>query len=143
MDKNGLKMFGLVAYLCEGTKLRKDNRYKNTYLYVIEFTNSDPELMKLFIKFMRQELDVDENKIKCQIAIYDDIKTKEIEYFWSNYLEVPICNFNKTIIFKPKNLGNKMNLRGTCKLRYYGKKTFLKLNELIVDHIGNESSLIK
>ena len=143
MDKNDLMMFGLVAYLCEGTKLRKDNRYKNTYLYVIEFTNSNPELMKLFIKFMRQELNIDEDKIKCQIAVYDDIKTKEIEIFWSNYLEIPIRNFNKTIIFKPKNLGNKMNLRGTCKLRYYGKNTFLKLNELIVDRIGNESSLIK
>jgi hypothetical protein len=143
MDKMSLRISGLVAYLCEGTKLRKDNRYKNTYLYVIEFTNSDPNLMKLFIKFMRQNLDIDENKIKCQVAIYDDINTKEIEKFWSNYLEIPICNFNKTIIFKPKNLGDKLNLRGTCKLRYYDKKTFFKLNELIVRYIGKESSLIK
>ena len=143
MDEEDLRIFGLTAYLCEGTKLRKDKRYKNTFLYAIEFTNSDPNLMKLFVKFMRQELDIDENKIKCQIAIYDDIKAKEIEEFWSNYLEISVCNFNKTIIFKPKNLENKKNLRGTCKLRYHDKKTFLKLNQLIINHIGNESSLIK
>jgi hypothetical protein len=143
MDKENLRIFGLTAYLCEGTKLRKDNRYKNTYLYVIEFTNSDPNLMKLFIDFMRQELEIDENKIKCQIAIYNDLKAEKIEKFWSNYLDIPICNFNKVIIFKPKNLGNKINLRGTCKLRYYSKNVFLKLNELVVNHIGNESSLIK
>jgi hypothetical protein len=88
-------------------------------------------------------LNIDENKIKCQIAIYNDIKEEDIKNFWSNCLEIPVCNFNKTIIFKPKNLENKINLRGTCKLRYHDKKTFLKLNELIVNHIGIESSLIK
>ena len=143
MDKSNLLISGLVSYLCEGTKLRKDMRYKNTFHYVIEFTNSDPNLMKLFVSFMRQELSIDENKIKCQIAVYNEGKIKEIENFWSKLLEIPICNFNKTIIFKPKNVGNKLNLKGTCKLRYHDKKSFLKLNEMIVNHIGIESSLIK
>lgn len=143
MDKMSLRISGLVAYLCEGTKLRKDLRYKNTYHYAIEFTNSDPNLIKLFIDFMRQELDVNENKIKCQISVYDDSKVKGTKTFWSNLTKIPLINFNKTVIFKPKNLKNKLSLLGTCKVRYHDKKTFLRLNELIVSHIGKESSLIK
>lgn len=111
MDKSNLLISGLVAYLCEGTKLRKDMRYKNTFHYVIEFTNSDPNLMNLFVSFMRQKLNIDQNKIKCQIAVYDEGKIKEIENFWSKLLDIPICNFNKTIIFKPKNVGNKLNFK--------------------------------
>lgn len=143
MDTGNLRLAGLVAYLCEGTKLRKDSRYKNTYHYVIEFTNSDPNLIKLFVDFMRQELDINETRVKCQVAVYDDLKIDEIELFWSKVTNIPLKNFNKTIIFKPKNLKNKLNLQGTCKIRYHDKQTFLRLNELITSYIGKESSLIK
>ena len=143
MDKDDLLTAGLVAYLCEGTKLRKDLRYKNTYHYAIEFTNSDPNLIKLFLDFLRQEIEIDENKLKCQLSIYDIQKINEIESFWSDLLKIPIKNFNKTYIFRPKNIKNKMLLRGTCKLRYHDKKSFLKLNELIIKNIGNQFNLVK
>ncbi len=143
MEKNSLMIAGLVAYLCEGTKLRKDKRYKNTFHYVIEFTNSDPNLIKIFINFMRQELNIDETKLRCQIAVYDGFKVKKTEKFWSRITKIPSNNFNKTIIFNPKILANKINLLGTCKVRYHDKATFLRLNKLIIDNIGIESSLIK
>lgn len=143
MDIDSLRLAGLVAYLCEGTKLRRDSRYKNTYHYVIEFTNSDPNLIKLFVDFMRQELDINEAKVKCQVAVYDDLKINETELFWSKITKIPLKNFNKTIIFKPKNLKNKLNLQGTCKVRYHDKQTFLRLNEMITSYIGKGSSLIK
>ena len=92
---------------------------------------------------MRQKLDIDESKFRCQIAVYDDFKIKKTERFWSKITKIPLDKFNKTIIFKPKILGSKINLLGTCKIRYHDKATFLRLNKLIVDHIGIESSLIK
>lgn len=136
-------MAGLIAYLCEGTKLRKNNKYKNTYYYSIEFTNSDPVLVKLFIEFLRKIIKIDEPKLKCQIFIYNDLIKEDLEGFWSKITGIKLNNFNKTIILRPKNMTNKLNLRGTCKLRYYNKNAFLKLNELIIKNIGVESNLIK
>jgi hypothetical protein len=143
VNKSNLLTAGLIAYLCEGTKLRKDPRYNNTYHYVIEFTNSDPNLIKLFLNFLRQEIGINENKLKCQLSIYDNQKMNEIEIFWSDLLKISLSNFNKTYIFKPKNIKNKMLLRGTCKLRYHDKKSFLKLNELIIENIGSQFNLVK
>lgn len=143
MEKRNLKIAGLMAYLCEGTKLRKNNRYKNTYYYTIEFTNSDPALIKLFTEFLRKIIKIDESKLKCQIFIYNDLIKEDLELLWSEFTGIKLSNFNKTIILKPKNMTNKLNLRGTCKLRYYNKNAFLKLNELIIKNIGTESNLIK
>jgi hypothetical protein len=143
MEKESLKIAGLIAYLCEGTKLRKNKRYKNTYYYAIEFTNSDPFLIKLFVEFLKTIIIVEESKLKCQIFIYNDLKKENLESFWSKVTGIQLNNFNKTIILRPKNMINKLNLRGTCKLRYYNKNAFLKLNELIIKNIGTESNLIK
>ncbi len=143
MELCNLKLIGLSIYLCEGTKLRKDKRYKNTYHHVIEFTNSDPVLIKLFAEFLRKIIKIDESKLKCQICIYNDLKKENLENFWSEITGIRIDNFNKTMIFNPKNIKNKLNLKGTCKLRYHDKSAFLKLNELIIKNIGTKSNLIK
>ena len=143
MTDDNLLVSGLVAYLCEGTKLRKDLRYKNTYHYAIEFTNSEPNLIKLFLDFLRRFIGLNENKLKCQLSIYNEQNKNEIELFWSDLLKIPIKNFNKTYIFKPKNIKNKMILRGTCKLRYHDKESFLKLNDLIIKNVGSQFNLIK
>jgi hypothetical protein len=143
VNKNNLLTAGLIAYLCEGTKLRKNNKYKNTYYYSIEFTNSDPFLIKLFVEFLRTIVIIKEPKLKCQIFIYNDLKKEDLESFWSKITGIKLSNFNKTIILKPKNMTNKLNLRGTCKLRYHDKSAFLKLNKLIIKNIGAELNLIK
>jgi hypothetical protein len=76
MTKRELRLLGAVLYLCEGTKLRKDPRYKNTYIYGIEFTNSNPEIIALFLKFMIRELEISQAKIKAQLFIQISMRKK-------------------------------------------------------------------
>ncbi|MCK4519488.1 MAG: hypothetical protein KAU12_05145 [Candidatus Omnitrophica bacterium] len=131
-SKKELSIIGVMLYICEGTKLRKDKRSnKNVYYWVIEFTNSDFRLIKLFLKFLRQIIKIDESKLKGQLFIYDDLDKHKIEKKWSNISAIPIERFNKTIIFKAKNGKYKPNPNGTFKIRYHSKETYAKLNSLI------------
>ena len=96
LTKRDLKIIGAVLYSCEGTKLRRDKRRKNEiYYWVIEFTNSNPKLIKLFTVFLRKIIKIEENKLKGQLIIYSDIQKKKLEEFWSKISGIPLFNFNK------------------------------------------------
>ena len=143
MNKTQLEFVGAALYKCEGTKLRKDKRFKNTYYYQIEFTNSDPYLMKLFLDFLRKILKIDENKLKCELFLYQDQKMAFVEKRWKVELGLKSTNFQKTIELKTKTTLFKPNPFGTCKLRYNSKECFLKLNEIIIKRLGIDANLIK
>lgn len=145
MNKTELELAGAILYKCEGTKLRKDKRYLNgnTFYYAIEFTNSDPELIKLFLEFLRKIIKIDESKIKCEIFGYPDLNIVKLENFWSKITKIPLANFQKTILIKRKNFKFKPNPWGTCKIRYSNKESYKRLNQVIINNLGNASSLIK
>ena len=78
--KKELEIIGTVLYGCEGTRLRRDKRrVNNVYHWVIEFTNTDPRLIKLFLLFMRKVLTIHEKKLKGQLFIYNDLDQDKVE----------------------------------------------------------------
>ncbi len=126
-----LSIIGAVLYSCEGTRLRRDKRRSNIYYWVIEFTNSNFSLVKLFLAFLRKVIKIDETRLKGQLFIYDDLKTRILEKKWSTISGIALSNFNKTIVFKSKNIKFKPNPNGTFKVRYHSKEAFLKLKEIL------------
>jgi hypothetical protein len=131
MTNKELRLAGALLYVCEGTKLRKDSRYNNTYIYAIEFTNSDPKIVSLFIRFMRDELEIEPSKIRGQLFIYPDLDQKALMRAWSRYTGIPVAQFQKVIMLKAKNSRFKPNPLGTFKVRYSSKEKFLKLQSII------------
>lgn len=130
---NTKKTIALTLWWCEGTKLRRDKRWKNAYLYPIEITNTDPKIIKIFTDFLREDLKVSESRLRGQIQVHEGDNLKKIENFWSSYLGLPKQQFNKTII-RPK--GNRFrNNNGTFKLRTYDKKLYLKLQALLENEL--------
>lgn len=131
-SRRELSIIGATLYSCEGTRLRRDNRRKNEiYYWVIEFTNSNPLLIALFLEFLRNIIGIEEDRLKGQLFAYDDLSIKDLEIFWSNCTKIPLANFNKTIVFKTKNGKFQPNPNGTFKIRYHSKKAFQKLDLLI------------
>ena len=133
MTTKELKIAGALLYACEGTKLRKDLRYKNTFIYAIEFTNSNPEIIGLFATFMEHILKIDPEKIKGQLFLYPDLDERIVMSTWSRKIGMPINKFQKVIMLKAKVSKFKPNPLGTCKLRYTNKEKFLKLQSIIDD----------
>ncbi len=124
-----LSIAGVMLYCCEGTKLRRDKRRKNNiYHWVIEFTNSNSNLVKLFLGFLRKIIKIDETRLKGQLFIYEDLSKKMLEDRWSKITGISLDNFNKTIVLRSKNFKYKPNPEGTFKIRYHSKEAFQKLN---------------
>jgi hypothetical protein len=131
MTKKELKIAGAILYACEGTKLRKDSRYKNTYLYSIEFTNSEPRIIRLFLRFMYEILGIDPAKVRGQLFLYPDLEQEVVRESWSAQTGIPLEQFQKIIMLKAKVSKFKPNPLGTFKVRYTKKADFLKLQSII------------
>jgi hypothetical protein len=131
MTDKELRLAGALLYVCEGTKLRKDPRYKNTYIYAIEFTNSEPQIVALFREFMVRILKIDPRKIKGQLFIYPDLNQNKVMLEWSRRTNIPLGQFQKVIMLKAKISKFKPNPLGTLKIRHSSKEKFLKLQSII------------
>lgn len=123
MDRR--KIIALTIWWCEGTKPRRDYRWKNAYLYPIEVINTDPKIVKVFLDYLRDDLKVLNTKLHGQIQIHEGDNQDHIETFWSKTLNIPRKQFNKTIVRKKGNKPGKN--KGTFKLRIYDKILYIKL----------------
>lgn len=128
-----LKNLGAALYACEGTKARRDYRTKNGYIYSIEFTNSDPNIIASFCLFLKKILKAEKDRIRGQLFFYPDLDEDYLKKFWSDVSGIPICQFQKSICLKQKEGKFKANQFGTFKIRYGNKKNFLLLQEMISD----------
>ena len=120
-----------MIYACEGTKLRRDFRGPNTYIYAVEVTNSTADVISVFARFLREVVGVDETKLRGQLFIYEEMNEKETIDYWSAISGIPTAQFQKTIVFKAKTGKFKPSKYGTFKLRYSNKKDFLLIQGMI------------
>jgi len=129
LSKRELNILGAALYVCEGAKLRVSNNGKKTYS--VEFTNNDPRLVKSFLKFLRTNIDVEEDRIKAQLFIYPDHDEQKTIGFWSEISQIPVSRFNKVIHLVQRSGRFKPSIYGTFKVRYHHKEHFLKLKGII------------
>ncbi|MEN9552027.1 MAG: hypothetical protein RI935_404 [Candidatus Parcubacteria bacterium] len=122
-----LYYIGLALYWGEGTK-------SGTTLV---FTNSDPDMMLLFVTFLRVICKIDEQRIKCLLHIHEGQKDKKLKDFLVKKLSIPVSSFYKTTIHKKGKSDSTKKLEfGTISLRYYDAS----LLESIMQHINNIKS---
>jgi hypothetical protein len=131
VNKKELKLAGVCLYLCEGTKLRRDPRYKNTFIYAIEFTNTNPAVISIFSRFLRDILQVPPLKLRGQVFSYPDLIAENLVNFWSGISGIPVEQFQKVIILKAKVSKFKPSQYGTFKIRCSSKEKFLELQSYI------------
>ncbi len=125
------QIVGLILWWTEGTRSRRDKRWKNAVSYPIEITNTDPEIIRIFLDFLRNDIGIIEERLKLQLQIHEDNDLKKCEKYWSGITKIPRSRFNKTII---RPLGKKRGkTEGTCKIRYTDKKTYYKLLGFLKD----------
>lgn len=125
MDSSFLKTVGVVLWWGEGSKSRPDKRWKNSVSYPIEMTNNEPLVIQIFLRYIREIIDIPEDRIKLQLQIHENDNKVELENFWSNITGIPLSRFNKTIV---RPVGNKPGkTKGTCKIRCYDKVFYGKI----------------
>ena len=133
LDLEKLKLIGAALYMGEGGKTRKR----------VDFTNSNPETIKIIMKFFRNVCKVENNKFSVQLSIHDIRKTEEIRNYWSNLTGIPISQFIKvnTALSKYSKKRRKNMLQyGTIQIRITDVKLFHTIigwTQGIVQQINN------
>ncbi|OGN21783.1 MAG: hypothetical protein A3B00_02920, partial [Candidatus Yanofskybacteria bacterium RIFCSPLOWO2_01_FULL_41_33] len=108
-DLNG-KIICAMIYWCEGTK-----EYKSG----IAFTNSDPELTRLFLDLLVKYFPVNKQRIVARLHLHEYHNPKKQHLFWSKALSLPINQFQKFYLKPHTGIVIRKNYPGCISLRYY------------------------
>ncbi len=130
-----LKIAGVMLYWGEGTK------NGNT----VAFSNSNPEMIVVFLRFLRIICGVSDSRVKALIHMYKDHSEKELMKFWSRVTQIPEANFYKSFNHGSKGgTYKKTSKYGTLSLRYSDKKLLQIINSWIYEYskkLGSEMPL--
>lgn len=87
-ESNLLHQAGCMLYWGEGAKSR----------YTCSLVNSDLNMLKLFVKFLRECYSIKTDEIRVRINCYtgNGLSIQEIEKYWQDNLELPSSCFTKT-----------------------------------------------
>jgi len=89
-----LKLIGTILYLGEGAKTISKAK--------VALANSDPEVIKIMARFLREICKVPESKLRGQIHTFAHADVVETEKYWSKITGIPRTQFYKTYI-KPSS----------------------------------------
>jgi transcriptional regulator with XRE-family HTH domain len=117
---------GAMLYWAEGHKTEKANG--------IDFANSDPEMIRAFIFFLRSRYRLTESKFRPHLYCYSDQNVSELRKFWSQLLNVPVDQFIKPYVRQDFKKGGRKMEHGLVHIRYHDKKLLYDILELIESH---------
>ena len=95
LSKHDLLILGISLYWTEGYKRPMVRNGKTKTFHSVSFTNSDPYLIQLFLRFIREICKVPEEKIRVSIRAYKHQNLKEIQSFWIKVTHIKKENFGK------------------------------------------------
>lgn len=101
---NPLFISGMMLYWGEGDKMTRS---------VTRLANSDPELIRFYVRFLKEACGIPEKKIRAQLLIYPDIEEETNRRFWSFVSGLSFSHFTKSILIQGRH--EKKRLRyGVC-----------------------------
>ena len=109
---NAFYLAGCMLWWAEGAKNRN----------AVRFTNSDPAMARLFVRFLSQCFGVrrDEISIYCNLFADHEKRQREIEQYWLDRLELPSSSLRQSVLnryskYSKKKRTNKLPY-GTCRV---------------------------
>lgn len=128
LSDSELLLIGASLYWAEGVK---SERGVSTPLV---FTNSDPDMISVYMQFLRKILLVPEDTIRAGIHIYNNHDPVECRKFWANITGLPEDRFYIiTQISRSSQNKRPFNILpyGTATIRVSNRKYFFKMKGMI------------
>ncbi len=115
---------GMGLYWGEGTKSNKTD---------VRLGNTDPELMKAFMKFMMRFFSLQKTDFRFGLQIFTDMNKEEALRFWTRKLKVKKDQFSKVIVTISGSIGTyrKKSEHGVVTLHYNNTKVRALLGTLM------------
>jgi len=122
IDREILFFIGLALYWAEGSK----SKHKRN----VEFSNSDPKMITLMMKFFRDFCNIPAEKFRGHVYLHPHLDREKAELYWSKVSGIPKNQFFKTTQAHNKASKNKKdNLPyGTFSINIGSVKLFLKIH---------------
>ena len=127
---------GISLYAAEGTT------YKGEEGRSVEFVNSSPSLVRLFLGFL-SALGVSKNRISCRVELHEGLSVMKAESYWSAQSGIQLKNFTKPMIKKRLRTTIISNNNGCLIIKFSNKllRTLLtewvsKLEQIVVTSLG-------
>jgi hypothetical protein len=89
-ERDPLHIAGCMLYWAEGTKGKN----------ALTLTNSDPDMMKFYMQFLRESLGIQNEEMVIYIHCYtgNGLSVEEIEYYWLEVLALPHTRLRKSTV---------------------------------------------
>ncbi len=98
-DERELLYVVIGLYLGEGRKQGHD----------VSLANTDPRVIRIFLRFLREICQVDESRIWAWINIFDDVDLEKAQAYWEEVTGLSPAQFYKTVV-RPQRGGTYSNL---------------------------------
>lgn len=82
-----LKIIGIIFYWAEGGKTKRG---------LVRVANSDPNVIKIMMRFFREVCEVKELKFRGHIHTHSHLNIQNSLNYWSDITSIPISQFHKT-----------------------------------------------
>lgn len=130
--KNQTRRLTRQEFLIAGTALYWAEGFKNRHEHRLGFCNSDPEMVRFYIKWLKEILGIKNEEITLRLTLNESYKHKsdEVVDYWAKITKLPKEQFTKTFYQKTqwkKQYDNNNNYHGV--LRIHVKKS---LNSLLL-----------
>lgn len=133
LKKNHLFLAGLMLYWGEGDRILKNGK--------VRLGNSDPEMTKLFYKFLLN-LGVPTEKICASLILYPDLVDQIQKNLWSKLTRVPLSQFKNSVVIEGRHPARRKSY-GICIIFVNSrelKEKIMKWIELYQDHFDSTLS---
>jgi hypothetical protein len=114
-----LDAMGAMLYWAEGSK--------NPAGGMVDFANSDPMMVQLFLRYLRTLYVPDEKRFRIYLYCYSDQNVKKLITFWSSVTAISETQFTKPYVRKDFKLDGRKMLYGMIHVRYGDKKLLLDI----------------
>ena len=95
LSSRELWITGVALYWGEGYKRPIIKNGKARTYHPVKLTNSDPNMVKTFLKFLRETCNVPEEKIYVGVRIYQHHNESDLLDFWHRTTKIPKNQFRK------------------------------------------------
>ena len=121
---------GVVAYWAEGAKRTKQ----------VKFSNSDPDLVRLFMKWAERFLDVEVERFTISLHLHNGQDEAERKLYWGRVTGFTSDQFRKTF-WKSEGTGHRKNVlyNGTAQVRISCSNTIYHRIMGWIDHLAGRA----
>jgi len=125
---NKIKAETILAMLYWGEGFKGN---ENSHLSTVDFANSDPEMIRVYIKALRDVYELNENKLRVLLYCYLNQNVSSLISFWSKLTGIPKSQFTKPYVRTDLQKNARTMKYGLIHIRYSDMKLLIDIKNMI------------